>query len=219
MARINVIDCASLFSVADATAKLHDVQRYNFNYTLLRQRLADARKELGFGPAETNLAIVSVDPSSDPQMRFVDALGKLGYEVDAVDFHDAFVSLPPGQLPGPESGYRSIISFAPRMAYLAGLLAKSPDSELLVVTHSFDVYWPLQTMARRLTRGRAGLAYFSSMLDFRWRRTIDKTAAQSSSGSIVKFYDLQGSLFELLGARDIQPSSERSAGGEVWARI
>src|SRR5262252_8664746 len=128
MARINAIDCASLFSVADATAKLHDVQRYNLNYSALRQHLAEARREYGFGPAETDLAIVSVDPNSEPQRRFVDAVGKLGYEVDAVDFHEAFVSLPPGQLPGEESGYRSVISLAPRIAYLAGLLAKAPDS-------------------------------------------------------------------------------------------
>jgi hypothetical protein len=215
MARINVIDCASLFSVADATAKLHDTQRYNLNYTALRQRLVEARKEFGFAPAETDLAIVSVDPGSDPQRRFVDALGKMGYEVDPVDFHDAFVSLPPGQLPGEDSGYRSIISFATRIAYLAGLLAKSPDSQLLVVTHSFDVYWPLQQLARRLTRGGVGLAYFSSMLDYRWRRAL---ASQSGSGANVKWFDLQDSLFELLGARDTEVS-ERPVGGGVWARF
>jgi hypothetical protein len=216
MACINAIDCASLFSVQDATAKLHDVQRYNFNYAGLRQKLAEARRHLGFAPAETNLAIVSLDPASDPQRRFVDALGKMGYEVDPVDFHDAFVSLPPGQLPGEGSGYRSVISFAPRVAYMAGLLAKSPDSQLLVITHSFDVYWPLQQLASRLTRGGVALAYFSSLLDYRWRRVF---APQSPSGtSKVKFHDLQDSLFELLGARDI-PASERQMGGEVWARI
>jgi hypothetical protein len=217
MARFNAIDCASLFAVADATAKLHDIQRYNLNYLVLRQRLADARREFGFAPAETDLAIVSVDPSSEPQKRFVDALGKMGYEVDAVDFHDAFVSLPPGQLPGPDSGYRSIISFAPRLAYLAGLLAKAPDSQLVVVTHSFDMWWPMQMLARRLSRnGGVGLAYFSSMLDFRWRKIL---ASQSSIASNnVKFYDLQDSLYELLGARESEPS-ERPTGGEVWARI
>ena len=216
MARINSIDCASLFSVADATAKLHDVQRYNLNYGALRQKLADARKDLGFAPAETDLAMVSLDPSSEPQRRFVDAIAKLGYEVDAVDFHDAFVSLPPGQLPSEESGYRSTISFAPRIAYLAGLMAKSQDSQLLVVTHSFDVYWPLQALARRLPRGGVALAYFSSMLDFRWRRIF---ASQSSpNGNGVKFFDLQDSLFELLGARDTT-STERPTGGGVWARI
>lgn len=216
MACINAIDCASIFSVQDATAKLHDVQRYNFNYTGFRQRLADARKQLGFAPAETNLAIVSLDPTSDPQRRFADALGKMMYEVDAVDFHDAFVSLPPGQLPAEGSGYKSIISFAPRIAYMAGLLAKVPDSQLLVVTHSFDVYWPLQQLAQRLTRGGVALAYFSSMLDYRWRRVLPALSAGGTSK--VRFHDLQDSLFELLGARETQ-SSERPIGGEVWARI
>jgi hypothetical protein len=217
MARINVVDCASLFSVADATAKLHDVQRYNLNYAALLQRLAEARRHLGFGPAETNLAIVSVDPSSDPQRRFVDAITKQGYEADSVDFHDAFVSLPPGQLPGEESGYRSIISFAPRITYLAGLLAKSPDSQLVVVTHAFDVCWALQQLARRLTpRGGVCLAYFSSLYDFRWRRFF--ASQTSTGGGTVKFYDLQDHLYDLLGARESQVL-ERPAGGEVWARI
>ncbi len=216
MACINAIDCASIFSVQDATAKLHDVQRYNFNYAGLRQKLADARKQLGFAPVETNLAIVSLDPSSDPQRRFVDALSKMSYEVDPVDFHDAFVSLAPGQLPGEGSGFKSIISFAPRIAYLAGLLAKSPDSQLIVVTHSFDVYWPLQQLAGQLTRGGVALAYFSSLLDYRWRRAF--ASQPPGGGNKVKFHDLQDSLFELLGARDTQ-ASERTMGGEVWARI
>jgi hypothetical protein len=137
-------------------------------------------------------------------------------QVDPVDFHDAFVSLPPGQLPGEGAGYRSIISFAPRIAYMAGLLAKSPESQLLVVTHSFDVYWPLLQLAQRLTRGGVALAYFSSMLDYRWRRVF--ASQPSSGGNKVRFYDLQDSLFELLGARDTQ-ASERQLGGEVWTRI
>jgi hypothetical protein len=215
MARINAIDCASLFSVADATAKLHDVQRYSFNYSILRQRLIEARKTLGFAPSDTDLAIVSVDSNSESQRRFIEAIAKQGYEVDPVDFREAFISLPPGQLPGEETGYRSTISFAPRIAYLAGLLAKSPDSQFLVVTHSFDVYWPLQELAKRLDRtGGVAIAFFSSMLDFRLRRIL---LSKSDLGP-VKFYDLQDSLFELIGAREVM-AEPRSVKGGVWSRI
>jgi hypothetical protein len=225
MARLNVIDCSSLFAIADATAKLHGDQRYNLNYGALLQRLADARREFGFALAETNLAIVAVDPSSEPQKRFVDALLRMGYEVDTVDFHDAFVSLPPGQLPGEDSGYRGIISLAPRIALLAGLLAKDLDSQLVVVTHSYDVWWPLQMLARRLNRnGGVGLAYFSTLLDFRLRRTVmliptSNGRIPASNGSNgVQWHDLQDSLYELLGAREPQ-ASVRPTGGGVWNRI
>ncbi len=80
MACINAIDCASVFSVQDATAKLHDVQRYNFNYTRASPKKVgvEARKQLGFAPAETNLAIVALDPTSDPQRRLCRCPGQDG---------------------------------------------------------------------------------------------------------------------------------------------
>jgi hypothetical protein len=161
------------------------------------------------------LAIGSVDPKSDNQSRFVAALERLKLTIDRVDFRQAFVSMPPGRHPGDE-GDRSIISVAPRMTYLAGLLARSPDAELIVVSHSFEIFGPLQDLARRTTKGLVGIAYFSSLIDFRYRATGIMDATRSRTG--VQFYDLDEWLPELFGGTPIS-TADRQSGGEVFARI
>lgn len=162
-----------------------------------------------------DLAIVSVDPKSDVQGRFTAALERIGYTIDRVDFRQAFVSMPPGRHPG-EDGERSIISVAPRITYLAGLLARSPDAQLLVVSYSFEVFSALQDLARRATKGRVGIAYFSSLIDFRFRATGLLDLRPSVGG--VRFYDLEESLPELFGGTSIT-TTERQSGGEVFAKI
>jgi hypothetical protein len=162
-----------------------------------------------------DLAIVSVDPKSDMQGRFIAALERFGYTVDPVDFRHAFVSMPPGRHPG-DDGERSVISVASRISFLAGLLARSNDAQLLVVTHSFEVFPALQELARRTPNGRVGIAYFSSLIDFRFRSTglLDNKPLQGG----VQFYDLEDALPELFGGAPVS-ASERQSGGEVYAKI
>lgn len=215
MNRISVVDCPSLFASTEVVAKRFDQKRATIDYSVLHRRVASIRNQDGWSPAEMDLAIVSVDPKSDNQGRFTAALERIGYTIDAVDFRHAFVSMPPGRLPG-EDGDRSIISVAPRITYLAGLLARSPEAQLLVVSHSFEIFAALQDLARRANKGRVGIAYFSSLIDFRFRATglLDPRPAVGG----VRFYDLEDSLPELFGGTAIS-TTDRHSGGEVFAKI
>ncbi len=214
MRRISVCDCPSLFSASEAIAKRFDQQRASLDYGALKRQMAAIRGQVGWGPSEMDLAIVTADTKSDNQVRFLAALERFGYTVDCVDFRHAFVSMPPGRHPG-DDGERSIVSVASRISFLAGLLARSPDAQLLVVTHSFEVFSPLQELARRTPKGRVGIAYFSSLIDFRFRTTgfLDNRSPQG-----VQFYDLEESLPELFGGASVT-TMERQSGGEVYAKI
>jgi hypothetical protein len=162
-----------------------------------------------------DLALVSIDTKSDTQGRFIAALERFGYTVDPIDFRHAFVSMPPGRHPG-DDGERSIISIAPRIAYIAGLLASSPDAQLLVVSHSFEIVAPLQDLARKAQKGRVGIAYFASLIDFRFKTSglLDRNLRQGG----VEFFDLEESLPELFGGSAMS-TMERQSGGEVYAKI
>jgi hypothetical protein len=216
MRRISVCDCPSLFSASEAIAKRFDIQRASLDYGVLRRQMASIRSQYGWGPSEMDLAIVSIDSKSDTQARFIAALERFGYTVDPVDFRHAFVSMPPGRQPG-EDGERSVISVASRITFLAGLVARSSDAQLLVVSHSFEVFPALQELARRTPHGRVAIAYFSSLIDFRYRSTgiLDRKGAPQGG---VQFYDLEEALPELFGGASVQ-TIERHSGGEVYGKI
>jgi hypothetical protein len=163
-----------------------------------------------------DLAIVSVDPKSDNQGRFTTALERIGYTIDRIDFRQAFVSMPPGRHPGDE-GERSIISVAPRITYLAGLLSRTPDAQLVVVSHSFEILPALQDLARRANKGGVGVAYFSSLIDFRFR-TAGLLDPKPTLQRGVQFFDLEDTLPELFGGSSIS-TPERQNGGEVFSKI
>jgi len=216
MRRISVCDCPSLFSASEAIAKRFDQQRASLDYGVLRRQMSSIRSQYGWGPSEMDLAIVSVDSKSDTQARFIAALERFGYTVDPVDYRHAFVSMPPGRHHG-DDGDRSVISVASRIAFLAGLLARYPDAQLLVVSHSFEIFPALQELARRTPSGRVGIAYFSSLIDFRFRATgiLDNKGPLHGG---VQFYDLEEALPELFGGASVS-SAERRNGGEVYAKI
>jgi hypothetical protein len=215
MRRISVVDCTSLFSASEAIAKRFDQQRPTLDYGALKRQMAAIRSNHGWGPSEMDLALVSVDTKSDNQGRFIAALERFGYTVDPIDFRHAFVSMPPGRHPG-DDGERSIISVAPRITYIAGLLASSPDAQLLVVSHAFEIVPPLQDLARKAQKGRVGIAYFASLIDFRFKTSglLDRNPRQVG----IEFIDLEDSLPELFGGSPMS-TMERQSGGEVYARI
>lgn len=215
MRRIAVYDCPSLFSATEAISKRFDQQRATLDYTALHRHIDRIRATERWGSSEMDLAIVSVDPKSENQGRFTAALERMGYTVDPVDFRHAFVSMPPGRHPG-EDGERSILSVASRITYLAGLLSRSPDAQLMVISHSFEIFPALQDLARRANKGAVGIAYFSSLIDFRFRATglLDPRPTQGG----VRFFDLEDNLPELFGGPSLS-TTERQSGGEVFAKI
>jgi hypothetical protein len=214
MRRITAIDCTSLFNAADAIASRLDQQRITFDYSFLYRRLAEILTQHGWPPAEMVLALVSVDPKSENQGRFTTALERIGYTIAPIDYHEAFVSVPPGRAPGDEG--RSVITMAPRISFLAGLLSRYADAQLLVVSHAYENYWPLEELARRATKGHAGVAYFSSLIDFRFRATGILDPRPRGGG--VSFFDLEDVLPTLIGVGGAS-QNERHTGGEVFAKI
>jgi hypothetical protein len=93
---------------------------------------------------------------------------------------------------------KPIVSFAPRIAYIAGLFARHPDPHFMVVCHSFELYGPLMDLARRISAGKVGLAYFGSLLDYRWKAA--GLFERSDEGAPhIHFFDLDPFGKELIG--------------------
>ena len=217
MQHVNVIDCTSLFQAADVLAEREGVQRITFDYQALKDHLADLRVREHWPRSNLELALVSVDLQSEPQGRFVTAIERLGFTVDRIDFRDAFVSMPPGRLVRErDSNERSVVSVSSRIAYLAGLLARHQDADLLVVSHAFELYAPFTDLAQRWTNGRVGLAYFSSLIDFRYR--FSGFLDQKPRMGRVGFFDLEPELPKLVSSSSLS-INRRPSGGEVFRKL
>jgi hypothetical protein len=214
-----VIDGASMFGAGEIIAEREGVDRVNFDYDELKKILTDLcrsrswrqGKKSGF---DQNVIMVSTDPNSEAQSRFLSALERIGFDVDRMNFREIFVSLPPGRVPptGAErvagDRTRGLVSMAPRITYLAGLLSRYKDSQLLVVSHAYELFTPLHDFASRVSAGggHVGLAYFGTLLDHRYRQTgmIEKGNADG-----VEFFDLDPHISKLTGGT-ITTKSERA---------
>jgi len=216
MQHINVVDCPSLFDAADALAEREGVQRLTFDYQAVKENLTEIRNRERWPRSTLDLALVSLDLQSESQGRFVAALERLGFTVDRIDFRDAFVSMPPGRLVRDRaSNERSIVSMSSRIAYLAGLLARHESADVLVVSHAFELYAPFTDLARRLSGGHVGLAYFSSLVDFRYRLAgfLDQRPRPGRAG----FFDLEPELPKLVSSS--LSLNRRPSGGEVFGKF
>jgi len=201
-----IVDAASLFDACEVIAERLDRSKVTIDYTKLRDTLDSLRRERSWRPATLNTIILSVDPGSEGQHRFQTMLRHAGFEPDTVHFRDSFVSLPPGRSPSEMNG-KSIVSLAPRIAYIAGLMARHSDPQFLVVSHSFELFGPLTDLRQRLREGKVGIAYFSSLMDYRWR------VAGLFDGKIdVEFFDLDPHGSALLGVDlAVRPSASAEA--------
>lgn len=93
-------------------------------------------------------------------------------------------------------------------------MARHANSQVLVVSHSFELYDPLMDLARRMhesrdeyVEGGVGLAFFGSLLDYRWKTTGILDNAENRNGGI-KFFDLDQHSEQLLGI-DLTGSSAK----------
>lgn len=217
MQHVNIIDCPSLFYAAEVMAEREGVQRLTFDYQALKNQLREVRVEENWPEASLDLAFVSVDLQSESQGRFVTALERFGYTVDRIDYRDAFISLPPGRLVRDrDSSDRSVVSTSSRISYLAGLLARHPNADLLVVSHAFELYAPFVDLARRLSTGRVGLAYFGSLVDFRYR--LAGFLEQKPRPGRPGFLDIEKALPMLVTGSALSPSGRRTA-GDVFGKF
>lgn len=191
----NVTDASSLFGAVDAINERFPQRdsRKNLDYTALANCLARIREDANWNKAALNSIVISIDPNSEGQIRFESMLTHSGFETDRVFFRDAFVSLPPGLSPR-DSSYDSLISLAPRISYVAGLMGRYDRPELLVVSHAFELCGPLTDLARRKPNGRVGIAYFGSLMDYRWRM-----AGLMEGDLNIEFFDLDEFGREIFG--------------------
>jgi hypothetical protein len=191
---INSIDGISIHGAQEALGERYARNRVSIEYATLCTRLNELREQGGWKPATTTTMHVSADPSSEGQQRFQAMLRHTGIELDVTHYRDTFISLPPGRSPA-ESNSKPLGSFASRLTYVAGLMARFTSPQLLIVTHAFELCGPLVDLAHRLPRAKFGIAYFSSLLDYRWR------LAGLLDGKLrgVDFFDLDPHGQELVG--------------------
>jgi hypothetical protein len=188
-----IVDAASLFDASEVLAERVGRSKITIDYGKLRECLDLLRVNRGWRTGSPNTILLSIDPNSEGQQRFQNMLRHSGFEVDVIHFRDTFVSVPPGRSPNDIAG-KSIVSLAPRIAYIGGLMARHPTSQLLVVSHSFELYGPLADLRQRLTSGKVGIAYFGSLLDHRWN-----AVGLLDGKSELEFFDLDEHGDELVG--------------------
>jgi hypothetical protein len=191
-----VVDAASLFDAGEFLSEQFS-RRVTVDYPRLKELLDRLRLNEGWRPADRTTILVSWDPNSEGQRKFHGMLQHADYETDVSHYRDSFASLPPGRTPGEFSNSKPLKSFAARLAYISGLMARYPESHFLVVTHSFELFSPLTDLARRFAEGghgKAGIAYFGTLMDYRW-----KSAGLFEQDSPIKFFDLDKYGQELVG--------------------
>lgn len=171
---VTLVDGSALFGVTETLAERHGRPKITINYPALKSRLDERRRSQGWRPATLTSIMLSTDPAREGQQRFHAMLTHSGFDVDSCHYREAYASPPPGRTLG-DAPAKNAQSFASRLSYVAGLMARYIDPQILFVTHSFELYGPLLDLASRVgdatPRGRVGLAFFGSLVDFRWRPT------------------------------------------------
>ena len=195
-AHLTMVDTASLFHAGEAIAiESGSEKRLSPRYDVLLRKLCEFRSLKGWPKADLNLALAAIDRGNPQQQRFVEALRRAGFDVDAVDFRDTFPSVPPS-LSRKDEG-RPAPSFSARIAYIAGLLARHPEGSLLIVTHAVELLPLLSDLTGRLKGGRVAVAYFDCLLESRWRRL--KEMQLGEPGLVPELYDLDEAMQEIFG--------------------
>jgi len=207
---LNIVDTLFLFSVSEST-KESAGKHAPLAYAELLGVLNDARPPLGFRAADLTFAVAAVDPVSDSQKRFLEALTRLRINVEGVDFRHAYVSTP--RAGGVDRSDHSVSSLAPNLCYVLGLIAGRMKPEAVVVTGSFDVYWPLMDFVAK-RGGRAALAFFRRFLDPRWSQV-----GLFEESSPIRWIDLEPHAQRLLGIELGSPISSQFSGPRGLAGI
>ncbi len=205
---VNLVDCNSLLEVGDAIAAAEQLDRVQIEYAKLFERLRAERARDYWLPANVSIALVSTNDESEGQQRFTAMLSKSGFDTDVSFYRDNYVSVPAGRQPadfyeqGKERRQRPLISLASRLTYALGLLARYDEPQVIVVSHAFELYWPMLNFAQRNQRARVALAYFSNFLDSRWKQT-----GIFEDSFPIKFFNLEENSAELLGGVDLRGSA------------
>jgi len=194
---VTLVDTSSLFHAGEAIAEFSgDKLRVAPRYDALRRCLDRCRLEENWPRSTVNVALAAIDPANQQQQRFVDAVRHAGFDVDVVSFWDAFPSTPPS-FSRPDADARRTVSFAPRIAYIAGLLARHPAASLLVVSHAFELYGPLLDLSHRTQGHNVGVAYFRALLEPRWQKV--EALTEGVNNDSLKFFNLDQHSQDIFG--------------------
>ena len=190
---VNLVDGQSLYDAGEYFAKLHSLDRASLDYTKLHTCLADIRKQKSLRQAQDSTLAISVDKRSSNQQRFISALERTPFDIDTVDFRDLFASNPPGVQPK-ESEERGVNTFAPRFAYVLGRLSRHEQAQIVIVSHAYELMWPMMDFKRANPNARIAIAYFKNLMDFRWQYS-----GLGTSDCPIEFFPLDEYVDELFG--------------------
>lgn len=206
-----IVDGTSVFAACEHLSQ-RSGKKLTVDYEMLGKWLRIEAQDSGWSlshPAKLTI-VVAISPESEGQQRFVGILEKFGFETDVVDYRDTYVSLPPGRTVA-ESNDRPITSVASRISYIMGILSRHDDLHLMVCSHAFELWAPLQDLSSRCRHGRVSFCFFRSLLELRWNQT---GVLQSPSSTSVPFVDLERHADDILGIDLTRPerggSPERS---------
>lgn len=195
---VNLIDCSSLLEAGESIASAEASNRVQVEYPKLFETLQTIRSQQQWAPADVSIALVSANEESESQQRFTAMLSRSGFETDVSSYRDNYVSVPPGRRPSDfynqEKGQRPLVSLSSRIAYALGVLARWPDAQIVVVSHAFELYWPMHNFLQRNPGAKVALAYFPGLLDHRWK--------QARLDTKIHFLDLEEA--ELFGGMDFR---------------
>jgi len=189
---VNLVDCNSLLEAGDSTAAAEQSDRVQIEYPKLLETLQTERAKRQWASADVSIALVSANEESESQKRFTAMLVRSGFETDVSSYRDNYVSVPAGRRPSDfydqEKRQRPLVSLSSRIAYALGVLARWQDAQVVVVSHAFELHWPMRDFLQRNPRARIGLAYFGGLLDNRW-----KQAGLFDKESPIQFLELEDS--------------------------
>jgi len=161
MKSVTLIDCCSLNGALKAIRNRTGNNILRIDYTALFKALENLRKTWQWAPSKFTQILVPKDSyPSEGFDKFVNMLRKIGYLVYVVDTVEAIRSA------SVCSSTFQTPSMSARMAYTMGEIAANQDMQLMVVSHEFEMWYPLYRASSRLSK--VGLAYFGSLLDYRW---------------------------------------------------
>ena len=198
-------DTQHLYWVQKAAAQKGGTGRPT-DYEALASVLRSETEGAGVGSPSVVYAPVALDPRSDSQRRFVDALRGLGIAADPIDYRHTFVSLPGG--PHGDRLDKPVSTLAPWLIHAVGLMARHAEPTVVVVSGGFEPYWPLLDFVNN-RGGRAFIAFFRRYLDARWTQF----AALGEAGSPIGWIDLEPAAAEILGCEFASPGGSAEAPG------
>lgn len=201
---VTLADGISLFEAAEQLRACYDEEKLTLQYQPLHGVVEKIRDTAGWRPSQHSSLAVSVDPRSSGQQRFLSALLKSPFEPDPVDFRELYPSLPPGRQPS-DATSKPVGTFASRLSYVLGRLSRHTDPHVLVISHCFELYWPLANIRLHHPKARVGIAYFSSLLDIRWQQQL------SAANCPVEFFPLDEHIEAVFGIRPDRLSASPSS--------